>query len=218
MEPALVSPAATDQAWSQGKRGKSQISKSILAILFTDNTLDGPQDPSICARSQVYWNQGNDFHGLEKYRKSCGSHSLFLSKRFCLGKIYDSNLQSDANTSELLHVCKALLLTWGSEQKNHKMWQPKAPNKPLAEPLSWFLWIYSLKTWTTVWLQKDKVDFRVAEHLPLSLLSGSADLRTCGERMNKDFRIQLSHVGSLVLLFKKAAKGNTAVLTWPVSM
>lgn len=151
MEAALVSPTATDQAWSQEKRGKSQISKSILTILFTHNTLDDPQDPSVCARSQVYWNQGNDFHGLEKYRKSCDSHSLFLCKRFCLGKIYDSNLQSDANTSELLHVCKALLLTWGSEQKNHRMYflrQPKTPSKPLAEPLSWFLWIYSWKTWT----------------------------------------------------------------------
>lgn len=151
IEAPLVLPTATDQAWSQGKRGKSQISKSILAF-YWHNTLDGPQDPSVCARSQVYWNQGNNFHGLEEYHKSCGSHSLFLNKRFCLGKIYDSNLHSDANTSELLHVCKALftdMRIWTEEPQNVLSKTAKNPKQTIGQASEWVPRdLYSLKTWT----------------------------------------------------------------------
>lgn len=62
------------------------------------------------------------------YHKSCGSYSLFLNERFFLGKIHDSILRGDANKDKLPHACKALLLTWGSLQRNHHVLSQSAKN------------------------------------------------------------------------------------------
>lgn len=114
----------------KAKEGKvyPRLVKATGDFFFTCNTFDVPLDPTLWARSKVYWNQGNYFHGLEIYRKLCGSYSLFLNMSFFLEKIYDLVLQCDANVDELLHVCKALLLTWGSLQKSHNALSQLAKN------------------------------------------------------------------------------------------
>lgn len=144
------------------------------------------------------------------HRDSRGLYLLFVSKRFFLGRTHASISQRDAKMDKLLPVREALFQPRGSAQNllsglaqtlraNRRPSPCRCGGSPqLAAQRSGCL---DLRVDC-----KEETRFSEEQGVCRSLRSGSAVLRMCGERTNKDPRTQLFDV--ILLTFQRGSSGE----------